>query len=93
MAFLTFSIFSTYAPLNHKLTEAEFEFEFQDLPATTPPSQLVVVVMEGCDNRTVLQVADRMGLPVLLLTPDGRHAGLFSLQWRSNGLAPLGEVS
>jgi hypothetical protein len=39
----------------------------------------------------VLRVADKMALPVLLMRADDTHAGLFSLQWGSNALAPLGE--
>ena len=77
VSFLTFSLFCTYAPLNHKLTEREYEFEFGDLPAK------VVIVMDGVNNDIVLQVASRHGLPVLLLTPAKEHVGIFSLSWYS----------
>ena len=45
VAFLGFSLFCTFAPLNPTMREADYEFEFEDLPVPGQDANLFVVVM------------------------------------------------
>ena len=75
VAFLALSQFTTYAPLNTGLTEAEFEFEFEDLPAAA------VAVLRGHHSPAAVAVATRRGLPLLEIVPHDDVTGLFRLEW------------
>ncbi len=83
VAFLALSQFTTYAPLNTGLTEAEFEFEFEDLPATA------VAVLRGHHSPAAVAVATRRGLPLLEIVPYDDVTGLFRLEWLRNALPSL----
>ena len=84
VAFLAFSCYCTYAPLNPALDDAEVRFEFDDLPAKA------VVVEEGNPiNKVTLAAAAEMGVSVLELTPLGGRtgAGTFSI-WQARSALP-----
>lgn len=74
IAFLAFSPYCSYAPLNPALTRDEVEFEFVDLPAKA------VVVRRGESNSVTTSVAKEKGVAVLELVPTGRGVGLFILE-------------
>ena len=89
VAFLGFSLFCTFAPLNPAMREADYEFEFEDLPVPGEDANLFVVVMRDEHCEPAVAVACRMGLPIIELVPNKqRGAGLFTLQWLKNPVTP-----
>jgi len=88
VAYLTFSIRCTIAPLNVFIRSEEFEFEFQDLPA----KGIVVQKKEGLadDEKTATDVAvaaaRKAKLPIILnLIPSAEVAGLFTFEKHAAG--------
>jgi acyl-coenzyme A synthetase/AMP-(fatty) acid ligase len=82
VCFLAMSQYCTYAPLNIELTEAELEFEVDDLPAKA----LVIMCEEGLQgaNARIVQVARKTNVPVIELVPCNVTVGLFSLKWAAS---------
>merc|ERR1719487_1930302 len=64
-----------YAPLNTNLSEGEFGFEFEDLPAKL----LVVAPSHLMPNNIAVRVAEKMKVPVVELIPDQNVVGIFTL--------------
>lgn len=72
-AFLSLSCGATCAPLNPSYRAEEFEFYLSDLEARA------LVVEQGSDSPATA-AAQKVGIPILELKPEGEFAGSFVLQ-------------
>jgi len=83
VAYLTFAVRCSIAPLNLFLSASEFEFEFDDLPAKGLIVQKSTTVT-GDDNEatgTVIAQARKKKIAIILqLIPDEKIVGLFSFE-------------
>merc|ERR1719265_403875 len=95
VAFLVLSLRCTFAPLNVMLKPEEFEFEFDDFPA----SGLVVLHKDHLQGREEIKAtgiavaaARKRKLAIILqLTPDPVTVGLFKIEGHSAGKKLEGE--
>ena len=71
-AFLTVAASCCAAPLNPAYKADEFEFYLQDL-------QPAAIVLAADETGPAKDVANRLGIPVLTLTPQAEPAGVFTL--------------
>jgi acyl-CoA synthetase (AMP-forming)/AMP-acid ligase II len=75
-AFLACAMSCAVAPLNPELNAAEFAFELAALPATA------LIVHHGMQpDATVIEVFQRMRVPIIALTPSSETVGEFTLGW------------
>lgn len=87
VCFLVFPTRCTFAPLNPALTEAEVDFEFEDLPCHS-----LVLMGNALHQAMPLKVAKRRGVQVLDLTPSVDVVGLFRLEMHPESSQKFGSL-